>query len=381
MTARRMAQIEDARGTRVKKEIRILYIEDTPADVALLNYELQKGGLSFRTQHVDSKEVYLRELQTNPPDLILSDHGLPSFDGFTALTIAREKCPGVPFIFVTNSQGEQMAIKTFESGATDYVLKTNLAQLVPAVQRALRAAEERAASKQQERSRIEAANQELEAFSYSVSHDLRAPLRHIVGYVEILQSEAADQLDATCHQHLGAIAKAAAQLGQLMDALLAFSRLGRAEMRWESVSLARLVKEARAELSPKSEGRIIEWQLGELPEVVGDPILLRQAILNLLSNALTFTRTRPTARIEIGANRTKDEVIFFVRDNGVGFDMAYANNLFGVFQRLHRADEFEGVGIGLANVRRIIHRHGGRTWAEGVVDEGATFYFSIPHEA
>jgi light-regulated signal transduction histidine kinase (bacteriophytochrome) len=193
-----------------------------------------------------------------------------------------------------------------------------------------------------------------------------------------MQTTAAEQLDESSRQHLAAIARSAAQMSQLIDTLLEFSRLGRSPMQSQWVNLAQLVKEARAELMKEIEGRDIEWQIGELLEVRGDPLLLRQAIVYLIADALKFTHPRSRATIEIGARNTKDEVIFFVRDNGVGFDMAYVEKLFGVFQRLHRTDEFEGLGIGLAKVRRIIHRHGGRTWAEGAVNAGATFYFAIP---
>jgi PAS domain S-box-containing protein len=225
---------------------------------------------------------------------------------------------------------------------------------------------------------LEAANQELEAFSYSVSHDLRSPLRHIVGYVEILQDEAGPNLDESGAKHLQTIADSARHLSELIDALLAFSRMGRAEMRQDQISLATLVEEARRQLHRETEGRNIDWQIDPLPEVQGDPLMLRQVIVNLLSNALKYTRPRDQARIQVGAQSTPEEIIVFVRDNGVGFDMRYADRLFGVFQRLHRSSEFEGTGIGLANVRRIIQRHGGRTWAESVVSRGATFYFSLP---
>jgi light-regulated signal transduction histidine kinase (bacteriophytochrome) len=225
---------------------------------------------------------------------------------------------------------------------------------------------------------LEAANQELEAFSYSVSHDLRAPLRHILGYVDILQTEASQTLNETSRQHLQTIAQSATQMGQLIDALLEFSRMSRAEMRCQRVSLAALVEDVRRELRSEIKGREIDWQIGDLPEVQGDPLMLRQAIVNLLSNAIKYTRTRSKAKIEIGAKNGGRETIFFVRDNGVGFDMNHAGKLFGVFQRFHRSSEFEGTGIGLAKVRRIIHRHGGRTWAEGKADGGATFNFSIP---
>lgn len=225
---------------------------------------------------------------------------------------------------------------------------------------------------------LEAANQELEAFSYSISHDLRAPLRHISGYIEILQTEAGDKLDQQAREHLQTIAGSAKSLGELIDALLAFSRMGRAEMHRQRVSLAALVEEARRELRRDTEGRNIEWKIGKLAEMRGDPIMIKQVLINLISNALKYTRKCQQAKIHIATTGAQDETVFFIRDNGVGFDMKYADKLFGVFQRLHPASKFEGVGIGLANVRRIVHRHGGRTWAEGKVDGGATFYFSIP---
>lgn len=227
-------------------------------------------------------------------------------------------------------------------------------------------------------SELEAATQNLEAFNYSVSHDLRAPLRHILGYVDILQTTAGRKLDEASRQHLQTIEQSAKQMGHMLEALLAFSRMGRAEMSCQRMSLAAVVEEVRRELSNEIKGRDIDWQIGDLPEVWGDPVMLRQAIANLVSNAIKFTRPRPKAKIEIEAKNSGSETILFVRDNGVGFDMDYADKLFGVFQRFHPASKFEGAGIGLANVRRIIHRHGGRTWAEGKADGGATFYFSIP---
>ncbi len=224
---------------------------------------------------------------------------------------------------------------------------------------------------------LEAANQELEAFSYSVSHDLRAPLRHVEGFTDLLiRTNPAEPLRG---QHLQRISDAAVRMGRLIDSLLTFSRMGRAELRRLPVQLDRLLAEAQHELGAEAEGRAVEWQLHPLPEVVGDPDLLRLVFVNLLSNALKYARDRQPARIEVGLlPAAPAEVVVFVRDNGVGFDMQYRDKLFGVFQRLHHADEFEGVGIGLANVRRIIHRHGGRTWAEGRLDEGATFYFALP---
>jgi PAS domain S-box-containing protein len=761
---------------RVKEEIHILVIEDVPTDVVMINHELRRGRMNFRSKRVETRDAFLRELEQNPPDVILSDHGLPSFDGFTALAIAKDKCPDVPFIFVTSALGESVTIQTFESGATDYVLKSQLSNLVPTIERALREAEERVNHREAERAlreseerfrmlvegvkdyaivmldpqgritswnagaewmigyraeeilgqhfsrfytaedvqkhqpeqalrtaaaegrheeenwrtrkggskfranvvltalrdergqlrgfanvtrniterikvqdalreseqrfrllvegvvdyaiytldpegrvtlwnnggerlmgysaeeiigqpfarlytredreqhkpeeilreaathgrfeeegwrvrkdgsrflantlttavhddagqlcgfsrisrdvtarhqteqalrkseqlyrtvasnipngfvaifdtdlrfllvdgkealesiglskerlqgktvgeivpagkyalvepiyrgaldgtevttelpcedrtflvnalplrngdgkiyagivlalditerrlvedrvrklneqleqrvrertaELEAANKELEAFSYSVSHDLRTPLRHIDAFTQLLQKGAARKLDQQSRRHLETIAQATRQMNQLIDGLLALSRTDRAELHKTALGLNDLVKAARQDLRQDAEGRTIQWVVGALPEVRGDPALLRQVMVNLISNALKYTRPRAEARIEIGASETESETVVFVRDNGVGFDAKYADRLFGVFQRLHSNEDFEGTGIGLANVRRSIERHGGRTWAEGAVDAGATFYFSLPKRA
>jgi light-regulated signal transduction histidine kinase (bacteriophytochrome) len=232
---------------------------------------------------------------------------------------------------------------------------------------------------QQRACELEAANKELETFSYSVSHDLRAPLRHIEGFVKLLDREAGASLETHSRHYLKVIAESARQMGVLIDNLLLFSRTGRAEMRCARLAANTLVREAIAALEPDIGTRRIEWTIHALPEVVADQSMLRQVWINLLSNAIKYTRPRDPARIEIGCTSSDSgENIFFVRDNGVGFDMEYAQRLFGVFQRLHRNDEFEGTGIGLANVHQIIRRHGGRAWAQSRVNEGATFFFSLP---
>jgi PAS domain S-box-containing protein len=226
---------------------------------------------------------------------------------------------------------------------------------------------------------LEVTNKELEAFAYSVSHDLRAPLRHMAGYAELLQKKASTVLDEKSNRYMNMILESAKRMGNLIDDLLTFSRIGRAETQMTIVKLDQLVKEVHSELQQETKGRDILWKIDTLPVCRGDRSMLRVVLVNLLSNAVKFTRGQPHAKIEIGcADGNKDEIVVFVRDNGAGFDMKYVQKLFGVFQRLHHADAFEGTGIGLATVQRIIHRHGGKAWGEGAVDEGATFYFSVP---
>jgi len=255
---------------------------------------------------------------------------------------------------------------------------TEITEIVEAREALSRSRQELERLVQARTSDLATANQELEAFGYTVSHDLRAPLRHIDSYINLLAKQAGPSLDEKAQKQVSTIAQAAKRMGSLIDDLLVLSRLSRATMVEREVNLRELVDESRKELAPDMAGRNIEWRVGVLPTVVGDPALLRSAVVNLTSNALKYTRGKDPAIIEIGSREEGKEVVCFVKDNGAGFDMRFVEKLFGVFQRLHSAQEFEGTGIGLASVRRVVQRHGGRTWAEGQVGQGATFYFSLP---
>ncbi len=225
---------------------------------------------------------------------------------------------------------------------------------------------------------LEAANKELEAFSYTVSHDLRAPLRHIDGFVQLLTKREAKKLDPTSVRYLHIVAEAANKMGKLIDELLALSRTGRADMKLQRIELNSLLDEVKRELAPMMSNRKIRWDVSRLPSVEGDSTLIKLVLTNLLSNAIKYTKPRREALIEVGFSSGENgHAVIFVKDNGVGFNMKYKEKLFGVFQRLHRDEEFEGMGIGLATVRRIIHKHGGKVWAESELDRGATFYFSV----
>ena len=227
--------------------------------------------------------------------------------------------------------------------------------------------------------RLVEANRELESFAYSVSHDLRAPLRHIHGYLDMLKRATAGQLPERADRYIRTASDAAVQMGHLIDDLLAFSRMGQAEMRFASVDLSALIAEVRAGLMPQMEGRVIDWTIDAFPPVRGDASMLRQVLVNLLSNAIKYSGKQPVAEIRVRCLDTEPGLVTIsVQDNGAGFDMAFAHKLFGVFQRLHHADEFEGTGIGLAIVRRIVSRHGGRIWAESAPGAGATFTFTLP---
>jgi light-regulated signal transduction histidine kinase (bacteriophytochrome) len=223
------------------------------------------------------------------------------------------------------------------------------------------------------------ANKELEAFNYSVSHDLRAPLRHIGGFIDLLIKNNSSQLNETGLRYLNIISESSREMGNLIDALLIFSRLSRADLKRTRINSKNMVTSVLETFNDELAGRNIEMNISRLPDIMGDEALMRQVWINLISNALKFSGKREHAVIDVGGTTENDRTIFHIKDNGAGFDMKYADKLFGVFQRMHKASDFEGIGIGLANVNRIVTRHGGNCWAESETDKGATFFFSVPN--
>lgn len=362
---------------------RVLIVDDEPAQMKALCDTLRDHG--YDTMGFSQGEAALEALRTQPFDLLLTDLMMPGMDGISLLRHAVSIDPNLVGIVMTGHGAIDTAVEAMKTGALDYVLKPfKLSAMLPVLSRGLllrrlRVENVRLENKLRERSKeLEAANRELDAFASSVAHQLNAPARHVAGYAQILLRDHSAEMSEKAQRRVNVISTAAQNMGTLITDLLAFARLTRMELNLQPVDLNQIVVEVRQQLEPECSGRNIEFKVGPLPTVQADPAMIRQVFFNLLSNAVKYTSRREVAKVEIGSSPQAEEVIVFVRDNGAGFDPQYAQRLFGIFQRLHRAEEFEGTGVGLHMVQRIIARHHGRVWAESQVDQGATFYFALP---
>ncbi|HEY5761481.1 MAG TPA: response regulator [Steroidobacter sp.] len=378
----------------------ILLVDDERANLDALEAVLE--GLGQNLIMASRGEQALKCVLEYDFAVILLDVQMPGMSGIetAALIRARERSRATPIIFLTGMmRTAEMVFSGYNAGAVDYLMKPLEPEVLRAkvavfveLDRARHALEQEIGERvriadqvtelnsalREKNEDLSAANADLESFCHSVSHDLRMPLRHIHSYVSMLEVSAGAKLNPEERRHVQTVQKAAMRMTRLIDDLLAFSRIGRAAMHRQRVRMDELIDETFQELGPELNDRHIDWERRAIPDTVGDPQLMKQVWVNLLANAVKYTRPRDPAKIEIGADVGDNEVVYYVKDNGVGFNMQYADRLFGVFQRLHAETDFEGTGVGLANVRRIVQRHGGRTWAEGVEGRGATVYFSMP---
>ncbi len=379
--------------------VNILLVDDQPANLVALEAMLQ--GLGQNLVKASSGREALKWLLTNDCAVVLLDVKMPDMDGFETATLIRErdKSRHTPIIFLTAAdQSQTQAVRGYAVGAVDYMVKPVVPEFVRSkvavfvelarknellrrqaqrLQESEREARDLAETRAELVRDLEHKNRELESFSYAVSHDLRAPLRRIENFSRAIQESQAERLDETGVRFLDRVREASRQMAQLIDEVLYLTRVTRAETREQEVDLSGLAALLLDRMAEAEPGRQVETRIRPGVTVTADGQLLRIALENLLENAWKFTARTAAPRIEFGVTNLAGEPTYFVRDNGAGFDMAYADRLFGPFQRLHLTSEFPGTGIGLATVQRVIHRHGGRVWAEGMPGQGATFHFTL----
>jgi two-component system, sensor histidine kinase and response regulator len=365
---------------------RLLIVDDEAAQLRALCDTLRLEG--YVTEGFGSGPQALATLRPGEFDLLLTDLMMPGMDGITLIDAAKKIDPALVALVMTGHGTIDTAVRAMQGGALDYILKPfKLNVILPVIARALnvqrlrRENAELHAREKQRSAELAAAYHDLEAFSYSISHDLRAPLRSMDGFAAILESDFAEQLGDEGRRILKIIRGGSQKMDELIVSLLEFSRAGRSALQFDHVDMTLLADAAASEVRAVYVGPEPQIDIGELPPVQADPIVIRQVWCNLIGNALKYSAKRATPKISVTGRIDNGEAIYQVEDNGAGFDMRYADKLFGVFQRLHRSDEFSGTGVGLAIVQRIIARHGGRIWAKGSPDAGACFQFALPVRA
>lgn len=375
-------------STKDAGRINILLVDDQPENLQAL--EVLLGGLGQNLVRANSGKEALRHLLDNDFAVILLDVQMPDMDGFetAALIRQRKKTEHTPIIFVTAiSQSDQHVAAGYALGAVDYIFKPVVPEILRSkvsvfveLQKQNHQIHELNRVLQSRAAELEMANRELEAFSYSVSHDLGAPLRSIEGFVRAMEEECGGVLDAKAKNYLDRVHSAAKRMSELIRDLLEMSRVTRTEIQRRQFNLSELARSIIDVIKDANPERKLDFHAPAMLEAFGDARLMRIVLENLLGNAFKFTAKKPIARIELGSMYANGILTYFVRDNGAGFDMAYANKLFGPFQRLHRFEDFPGTGVGLATVQRIIRRHGGEIWVEAGVDKGATFFFTLEQQ-
>lgn len=364
---------------------RLLVVDDEVRLMTALRDTLRDHG--YEVTGVTTGEEAQAALRTAPFDVLLTDLMMPGMDGIALLKAALELDPSLIGIVMTGHGTIATAVETMQIGAFDYILKPfKLSAILPVLSRALAVRQLRVQNAALQKrisertAELETANKELEAFSAAVAHDLRSPLRTIGGYAGMVRQSCQALLPPASQQHLQAVITTVSRMNQLVEDLLEFSRFSRHPLAREPVVISALVEELVRELRAAPGALPVDVKVGPLPDARADPVLLKQVFVNLLSNAIKFSRGNAAPLVEVGCQDQAGESVYFVRDNGAGFDMKYAQKLFGIFQRMHSAQEFEGTGVGLSIVQRIVQRHGGRIWAEARVNEGATFRFTLGGE-
>ncbi|MGH8319130.1 MAG: sensor histidine kinase [Steroidobacteraceae bacterium] len=362
---------------------RLLIVDDEAAQLRALCDTLELEG--YAPSGFSSPREALSRLRPDAFDLLLTDLMMPEMNGIELLRAAQGVDRDLAGIVMTGHGTIDTAVKAMQAGALDYIVKPfRLNQMMPVISRALETRRLRRINRELERRvlertrELEIANRDLEAFSFSVSHDLRAPLRIIEGFCEAFIEDFGWSVPEEGRSLLQRVEDGAHRMSDLIEDLLNFSRVGRSTLEPGRIAMSELVRAVMAELCEQCPARAIEAGVAELPDSWGDPALIRQVLVNLLANAVKFTGSRPVARIEVTSTELDGQHVYRIADNGVGFDEAHAHKLFGVFQRLHSQESFPGTGIGLSIVQRIIERHGGHVWAESRLNEGATFHFTLP---